>query len=48
MIRGAVSVSTFATAFWITRSLVVASLVLASTWLVVISLYDFRVVSRLF
>ncbi|MGC2322940.1 MAG: hypothetical protein WA463_09945, partial [Terriglobales bacterium] len=46
MIRGAVSVATFATAFWITRSLVVASLALAATWLAVIALYDFRVLAR--
>lgn len=46
MIRGAVSVSTFATAFWITRSLAVAVLALAATWLAVISLYDFRVLAR--
>jgi O-antigen/teichoic acid export membrane protein len=44
MLRGLFSVSTFTFTFWITRSLVFSVLALAATWLVVIGLYDFRVV----
>jgi O-antigen/teichoic acid export membrane protein len=47
MLRGLASVTTFTIAFWITRNLVISSATLAVTWLVVIGLYDFRVVSRL-
>lgn len=44
MLRGLASVATFAVTFWMTRSLVFSVLALAATWLVVIGLYDFRVV----
>jgi O-antigen/teichoic acid export membrane protein len=43
MLRGLASVGTFALAFWITRSLLVSVTTLAVTWLIVICLYDFRV-----
>ncbi len=45
MLRGLASVITFAIAFRITRSLVFSAATLAATWLLVIGLYDFRVVS---
>ncbi|MGA3351254.1 MAG: oligosaccharide flippase family protein [Candidatus Sulfotelmatobacter sp.] len=45
-LRGLVSVTTFTFVFWITRNLVIATATLAITWMVVIALYDFRVVSR--
>jgi len=44
MLRGSASVATFTITFWIARSLVFSVLALAVTWLVVIGLYDFRVV----
>jgi O-antigen/teichoic acid export membrane protein len=44
--RGLASVTTFTFTFWITRRLTVSIIVLAATWLLVICLYDFRVVSR--
>jgi O-antigen/teichoic acid export membrane protein len=46
VLRGLASVTTFSLAFWITRRLMVAIIVLAVTWLVVIVLYDFRVLQR--
>jgi O-antigen/teichoic acid export membrane protein len=43
MLRGLASVGVFALAFWTTRSLIVSVTTLAVTWLVVICLYDFRI-----
>jgi O-antigen/teichoic acid export membrane protein len=43
VLRGLASVTTFTLAFWITRRLTAAIVVLAVTWLVVIVFYDFRV-----
>jgi O-antigen/teichoic acid export membrane protein len=47
MIRGAVSVAISAAVFWVTRNLITTVAALALAWMVVIALYDFRVVSRL-
>jgi len=47
MIRGAVSVAIFAAVFWVSRNLITTVAALALAWMVVIVLYDFRVVSRL-
>lgn len=47
MIRGTVSVIIFAAVFWVTRNLITTVAALAFSWLVVIALYDFRVVSPL-
>jgi O-antigen/teichoic acid export membrane protein len=46
MLRGLTSVTTFTFTFWITRQLVAAVMALALTWLVVIGVYDFRVLSK--
>ncbi len=46
MLRGLASVITFTIAFGITRSLVISAATLAVTWLLVIGLYDFRIVSQ--
>jgi O-antigen/teichoic acid export membrane protein len=46
VLRGLASVTTFTLTFWITRRLTVSIMVLAGTWLLVICLYDFRVVLR--
>ncbi len=47
MIKGMVSLSAFAMAFWITRSLVVALEALTAAWLSVLVLYDLRQASNL-
>ena len=47
MLRGLASVGVFVLAFWITRSLIVSVTTLAVTWLVVICLYDFRILSAI-
>jgi O-antigen/teichoic acid export membrane protein len=47
IIRGATSVAIFAAVFWVTRSLLVTLASLALTWMTVVALYDFRIVSRL-
>jgi O-antigen/teichoic acid export membrane protein len=47
MIRGIVSLAIFAVVFWVTRSLIATVASLALTWMTVVALYDFRVVSRL-
>lgn len=47
VLRGLASVTTFTLTFWITRRLSVSLLVLVATWLLVIGLYDFRVVLRI-
>ena len=44
VLRGLASGATFALAFWITHSLVISIITQAATWLVVICLYDVRVV----
>jgi len=46
VLRGLASVTTFTLTFWITRRLCVSLLVLVATWLLVIGLYDFRVILR--
>jgi O-antigen/teichoic acid export membrane protein len=47
MIRGITSVVMFAVLFWLTRSLVIATLAQTVAWLTTILLYDFRVTTRL-
>ena len=47
VLRGAASVSIFATLYWVTRSLISALAAVTVAWAAVIALYDFRVVSRL-
>jgi O-antigen/teichoic acid export membrane protein len=47
MIRGTVSVAIFAAVFFLTRNLIATLAALTLSWLTVIGLYDFRVVSRL-
>ena len=46
VMRGLASVATFTLTFWFTRRLTSSIIALAATWLVVIVLYDFRVLQR--
>lgn len=45
MLRGLASVTTFTITFWITRNLAASVIALVATWLAVIGLYDFRILS---
>lgn len=47
MLRGVASLLTFATAFWYTRSLIVAVIAQAATWTATVTCYDFRIVSKM-
>jgi O-antigen/teichoic acid export membrane protein len=47
VIRGTVSVAFFSAVFWMTRNLIATVTALAFAWLLVVALYDFRVVSNL-
>jgi O-antigen/teichoic acid export membrane protein len=46
VLRGLASVTTFTLTFWFTRRLTSSIIALAATWVVVIVLYDFRVLQR--